>query len=67
MNLLADEGVDRQVVVRLRQEGYRVLYIAEVEPGRPGGNHSARSQFGDAKRIQCYFAWLCTNTETAVR
>lgn len=33
MNLLADEGVDRQIVERLRQEGYSVLYIAEMEPG----------------------------------
>lgn len=33
MNLLADEGVDRQIVERLRQEGYSVLYIAEMDPG----------------------------------
>lgn len=33
MKLLADEGVDRQIVVRLRQEGYDVLYIAELDPG----------------------------------
>jgi len=33
MNLLADEGVDRQIVERLRQEGHHVVYIAEVEPG----------------------------------
>ncbi len=32
MNLLADESVDRQVVERLREDGYEVLYIAEVEP-----------------------------------
>lgn len=32
MNLLADEGIDRQVVERLRQDGFEVLYIAEVEP-----------------------------------
>ncbi len=32
MNLLADESVDRQIVERLRQDGYNVLYIAEVEP-----------------------------------
>jgi hypothetical protein len=31
MNLLADEGVDRQIVERLRQEGYSMLYIAEME------------------------------------
>lgn len=32
MNLLADEGVDRQIVERLRQDGHEVLYVAEVEP-----------------------------------
>lgn len=32
MNLLADESVDRQIVERLRIDGYEVLYIAEVEP-----------------------------------
>lgn len=33
MNLLADESIDRQVVERLRQDGFEVLYIAEMEPG----------------------------------
>jgi predicted nuclease of predicted toxin-antitoxin system len=33
MNLLIDENVDRQVVDRLRQNGHRVWYIAEMEPG----------------------------------
>lgn len=33
MKLLADEGVDRQLVVHLRQKGHEVLYIAELEPG----------------------------------
>lgn len=32
MNLLADESVDRQIVESLRDDGYEVLYIAEVEP-----------------------------------
>ena len=32
MNLLADEGVDRQIVEQLRQDGHEVLYIAEVAP-----------------------------------
>ncbi|HEX8500168.1 MAG TPA: DUF5615 family PIN-like protein [Pyrinomonadaceae bacterium] len=32
MNLLADEGVERQIVERLRQDGHAVLYIAEMEP-----------------------------------
>jgi len=33
MNLLADEGVDRQIVERLRQGGHEVLYVAEMEAG----------------------------------
>ena len=32
MNFLADEGVDRQIVERLRQDGYDVLYVAEMNP-----------------------------------
>lgn len=32
MNLLADEGVDRAVVERLRQEGHDVVYVAELSP-----------------------------------
>lgn len=35
MNLLADEGVDRQVVARCRGEGHDVLYVAEMDPGIP--------------------------------
>jgi predicted nuclease of predicted toxin-antitoxin system len=31
MNLLADEGVDRQIVERLRQDGHQVLYVLEME------------------------------------
>ena len=33
MNLLADEGVDRQIVEALRLAGHHVLYVAEMEPG----------------------------------
>lgn len=32
MILLADESIDRQIVQRLRQDSYEVLYIAEIEP-----------------------------------
>ncbi len=32
MNLLADEGVDKQIVDQLRQDGHDVLYVAEMEP-----------------------------------
>ncbi len=33
MKFLADESVDRLIVERLRQEGYEVWYVAEMEPG----------------------------------
>jgi predicted nuclease of predicted toxin-antitoxin system len=32
MNLVADEGVDRQIVERLRADGHVVVYIAELAP-----------------------------------
>lgn len=35
MNFLADESVDRPIVERLRREGYRVSYVAELGPGMP--------------------------------
>jgi len=35
VNLLADEGVDRAVVERLREEGHGVLYVAEASPSIP--------------------------------
>lgn len=35
MKLLADEGVDGQIVVALREDGHEVLYIAELDPGIP--------------------------------
>jgi predicted nuclease of predicted toxin-antitoxin system len=33
VNLVADEGIDRQIVDRLRQDGHNVQYIAEMDPG----------------------------------
>jgi predicted nuclease of predicted toxin-antitoxin system len=33
MNLLADEGIDKPIVDRLRQDGHQVLYIAEESSG----------------------------------
>ncbi|MBP1467385.1 DUF5615 family PIN-like protein [Candidatus Chloroploca sp. M-50] len=33
MNLLADEGIDKPIVDRLRQDGHMVMYIAEELPG----------------------------------
>ncbi len=35
MNLMADECVDQQIVDRLRGEGHKVLYIAEMAPSIP--------------------------------
>ncbi|MBI5629050.1 MAG: DUF5615 family PIN-like protein [Candidatus Rokubacteria bacterium] len=32
MNLVADEGVDRAVVERLRHDGHEVVYVAELSP-----------------------------------
>lgn len=33
MTFLADEGVDRQIVARLRSDGHEVAYVAEMSPG----------------------------------
>lgn len=33
MNFLADEGVDKQIVTKLREAGHAVIYVAEMEPG----------------------------------
>ena len=35
MRLLADEGVDRQIVERLPKDGHEVTYVAEMSPGIP--------------------------------
>ncbi|MBI3735422.1 DUF5615 family PIN-like protein [Candidatus Sumerlaeota bacterium] len=35
MSLLADENIDRQVVERLREDGFSVVYVAELEAGAP--------------------------------
>jgi hypothetical protein len=35
VNLLADEGVDRAVVDRLRNDGHDVLCVAELSPSIP--------------------------------
>ena len=32
MNIVADEGVDRPIVERLRQDGHAVFYVAELAP-----------------------------------
>ena len=33
MDILADESIDGPIVYRLRQDGYVVHYVAEMEPG----------------------------------
>lgn len=33
MYFVADESIDRQIVDRLREDGYQVFFIAEMEPG----------------------------------
>jgi predicted nuclease of predicted toxin-antitoxin system len=33
VNFVADEGLDRQIVERLRRDGHIVSYIAEMQPG----------------------------------
>ncbi len=33
MNFVADEGLDRQIVERLRQDGHTVSYVAEMDAG----------------------------------
>jgi len=33
MNILVDECVDQQIVVRLRDDGHDVLSVAEMDPG----------------------------------
>ncbi|HWR58871.1 MAG TPA: DUF5615 family PIN-like protein [Thermodesulfovibrionales bacterium] len=35
MNLLADESIDEQIVNALREKGYSVGYVAEMDPGIP--------------------------------
>jgi len=32
MNIVADEGVDRCIIDRLRQDGHQVWYVAEMAP-----------------------------------
>ena len=32
MNFLADEGIDKQIVDRLRRDGHEIHYVAEMEP-----------------------------------
>jgi predicted nuclease of predicted toxin-antitoxin system len=33
VNFFSDESIDRQIVERLRQDGHRVPFVAEMDPG----------------------------------
>jgi predicted nuclease of predicted toxin-antitoxin system len=33
LKFVADEGIERQIVERLRQKGHSVWYVAEMDPG----------------------------------
>ncbi|MGH7471758.1 MAG: DUF5615 family PIN-like protein [Longimicrobiales bacterium] len=35
MNLVCDEGVERQIVEQLREDGHSVVYVAELDPSIP--------------------------------
>ena len=35
MNIVADESVDGPIVARLRRDGHKVQYVAEMTPGIP--------------------------------
>jgi predicted nuclease of predicted toxin-antitoxin system len=48
VNLVADEGVDRPVVDRLRQEGHDVVYVAELSPSVPDEEVVRRANAGSA-------------------
>lgn len=48
MNFFADESVDHPIVVRLREDGYDVLAVAEITPSIPDETVLARAnQRGD--------------------
>jgi len=48
MRLLADEGVERRVVERLRQSGFEVEHIAEVSPASPDEDGLLRARTSGA-------------------
>jgi predicted nuclease of predicted toxin-antitoxin system len=47
MQLLVDEGIHRGVVVRLRDAGHQVSYIAELSPGSPDADVLDRANRND--------------------
>ena len=48
MNLVADEGVDRPVVERLRQDGHHVVCVAEMSPSAPDEEVLQQANAGSA-------------------
>jgi predicted nuclease of predicted toxin-antitoxin system len=46
VKFFADEGVDRQIVERLREEGHDVGYVAELSPGISDAVVLSRSREG---------------------
>lgn len=48
MDLVADEGVDRPIVDRLRKDGHAVLYITELQPGMDDEDVLSRATSADA-------------------
>ena len=51
MNLLADESVDGPIVDRLRQDGHRVRYVAELAPDQ--ANRAPNSRLVSLLRLLC--------------
>ena len=51
MNFLVDEGIDSQIVERLRQDGHHLLYVAEMEPSIPDKEVLKRANEIDALLI----------------
>jgi len=53
MRFLADEGVDRPLVLRLRAQGYEVDYIADLAPGITDDEVLARANEAGALLLTC--------------
>ena len=66
MNLVADEGVDRPVVERLRQDGHDVVYVAEQSPSTPDEEVLQQANARSAVLVTADkdFGELCTSPES---
>ena len=51
MDFVADEGVDRPIVDRLRADGHEVHYVAEMDPGLDDETILRRANEADAPLI----------------